>query len=153
VADRRIRVPKRHEEFVQRLTRTSTTTGPFETQADVIAFAAAWGAHHGEWSDIEAGNRDPIRPEVFTRGGYDTLIHLLAFHKAKDVKVLANSSEMEEARAEAFEGYAQSGLDLLATRLRSEVDYTEAILTLAKVEAKKDVSEIGDVDIRLLLSD
>jgi dnd system-associated protein 4 len=152
MADRRINVPKKHEDFVQKLTRSATTTGPFETQADAIAFAAAWGARHSSWTEIEIGTRDPIRPEVFTRGGHDTLIHLLAFHKTKDVKVLASTDEMEEARASVFEGYAQAGLDHLELRLRGEVDYTEAILTQIKMEATKDDEREGNIDIRNLLT-
>jgi dnd system-associated protein 4 len=153
MADRRINVPKKHEDFVQKLTRSATTSGPFETQADVIAFAAAWGARHGAWTEIEIGSRDPIRPEVFNRSKLDTLIYLLAFCRTKDVKVLANNDEMEEERASVFEGYAQAGLDLLELKLRGEVDYTEAILTQVKIEAVQQGTSEEEIDIRSLLSD
>ena len=157
MADRRIQIPQRHEGLVDRLRQDGSatdSTGPFETMADVLVFAAAWAVSQGQWSRMEPGNRDPIRPEVFSRrAGYETLIHLLAFHRTKDMTVLANNTEMEQKRAEIFEGYIQAGLDSLESRLRSETDYTEAILTLTKVEAAKIDREPEELDIREFLGD
>ena len=149
--DRRIRVPKGHHEFIQTLLDTSESTGPFRTQADVLAFAAALGARHDQSAEFDE-TMEPIRPEVFTRQGHDMLINLLAVNKASEAKVLANSEEMEDLRAKVFEEYANAGLSLLRGNLKGELDFTEGLMLLLKREREAEDDE-SDIDLRDLIKD
>ena len=65
MSDRRIRVPKDKVEFVESM--LVTEKGPFESKAQVLGFAAAFGAKYGERVPLVAGSAEPIRLDVFVR--------------------------------------------------------------------------------------
>jgi dnd system-associated protein 4 len=151
MAEHRIRIPKEHQEFIQSLLDTKETTGPFKTQADVLAFAAAVGAKQAIHLDF-AESAEPIRQEIFIRQGYDTLVNLLAVFREGNPDVLASSEEMEDRRIVAFEEYANGGLGFLRNELRGELDLTDAILLLLRKERETQISE-EDIDLRDLVKD
>src|SRR5262245_52148647 len=138
MADRRILIASRQVELVKRLVQSEERTGPFKLQADVLAFAAAFGASRDARSPLGETTRDPIRREVFDRQGYDTLINVLAVHRTKDLLVLADSDAAEDQRATIFEEYACGGLDLIENELKGAVDEQERILLLVAQERKGD---------------
>ena len=145
----RVRVPKHHQEFIQKLMDNDEGTGPFRIQADVLAFAAAIGAQYAQIEPFTEHN-EPIRQEVFDRAGYDTLINLLAIHNSKDPTVLANEKEGE--RITIFENYANGGLSWLKNQLQDSIDYTDELLLLLKKErSKSDNDDPNDIDITELL--
>ena len=149
--DNRVRVPKQHQEFIQKLIDNDEGTGPFRTQADVLAFAAAIGAQYAQVEPFGEHN-EPIRQEVFDRAGYDTLINLLAIHNSEDPIVLANTKEKEGERITIFENYANGGLNWLKKELTGHVDYTDGLLLILKKErSKSDSDDPNDIDITELL--
>lgn len=149
--DNRVRVPKQHQEFIQKLIDNDEGTGPFQTQADVLAFAAAIGAQYAQVEPFDEHN-EPIRQEVFDRAGYDTLINLLSIHNSEDPIVLANTKEKEGERITIFENYANGGLNWLKNELTGHVDYTDGLLLILKKErSKSDNDDPNDIDITELL--
>ena len=136
--DRRIRIASDRAEVVKRLLRTEESNGPFRIQADVLAFAAAVGASRGRRRSFSQSTREPIRQEVFERQNYVPLMNLVAVFANRDAKVLADTDEMEEARAVAFEEYASGGLEILEQELEGAVDYLSAILLIVASERHDD---------------
>lgn len=70
----RIRVAKDKADLVKALTISEGTTGPFQTYADVMVFAATLGAKRKKRSPlgtISSKEPAPIGLEVFVSRGYD----------------------------------------------------------------------------------
>jgi len=134
MAERRIRVPENKVSFIESMLKTAK--GPFELKAQVLGFAAAYGAKYGDRLPIaKASSGESIRQSVFAGEKLDTLINLLAITHTGDPKVLARSDEMEELRTLIFEEFANRGLALLERKLQGEVKYTQSLLLLMN-EAK-----------------
>ncbi len=129
MAERRIRVPEDKVDFIESMLKNAK--GPFEIKAQVLGFAAAYGAKYGERISFTKTG-EPIRHSVFVGEKLDTLIDLLAITESKDPKVLARSDEMEDLRATIFEEYANGGLSMLEEKLKGEVKYTQSLLLLMK---------------------
>ena len=140
MAEHRIRVPKDKVDFIESMLKTAK--GPFETKAQVLGYAAAYGVKYGErLSFAQASSGESIRHGVFVGEKLDTLINMLAITHTGDPKVLARSDEMEELRALIFEEFANSGLALLEGKLQGEVKYTQSLLLLMK-EAQGSSDEV-----------
>lgn len=152
MADRRIRIPDGKGDLVRRLMPSSDGTGPFRYQVDVLAFAAAVGANRDRWIPVEDSDGEPIRQEVFDRQNYTPLINLLAVLKEGDARVLADIDEMEEKRAEIFEGFANGGLEILAEELRGSSDHLETLVLLLAEQGSEAQGEPGEFDLRDLLA-
>ncbi|MFM6077811.1 MAG: DNA phosphorothioation-associated protein 4, partial [Dolichospermum sp.] len=128
----RIRVAKDKAELVKSLTSADGGTGPFQTFADVIVFAAALGVKYKKrvpLGEISKREPAPIRLEVFAVSGYDILIKLIALTETQDIIILSpHGEEHEKQRNGIFEEYANGGLEILQNELRGAVDYSERIL-------------------------
>ncbi|MBD2774649.1 DNA phosphorothioation-associated protein 4 [Iningainema tapete] len=139
----RIRVAKDKADLVKALTSANGTTGPFQTYADVIVFAATLGAKYKKrvpFSEISKREPSPIRLETFNAMGHDWVIKLLGITETKDIKILAvNEHEAEEQRNLIFEEYANGGLEVLQNELRGSVDYTYQVsLFLSKFKVNQE---------------
>ncbi|MBD2429719.1 dnd system-associated protein 4 [Fischerella major NIES-592] len=134
----RIRVAKDKAELVKALTSADGGTGPFQTFADVVVFAAALGAKHKKrvpLGEISKREPSPIPQEQFIVRGYDTVINLIAIVETQDIKVLSFHDEKNnEKRNLLFEEYANGGLEILQAELRGAVDYSERLLLLLMIE-------------------
>ncbi|RCJ28466.1 dnd system-associated protein 4 [Nostoc minutum NIES-26] len=141
----RIRVAKDKADLVKALISSDGGTGPFQTFADVIVFAAALGAKHKKrvpLGEISKREPSPIPQEQFIVRGYDTVINLLAITETQDIKFLSFQEENNnERRNSIFEEYANGGLEILQTELRGAVDYSERILLFLSSERFQDDSE------------
>ena len=152
--DRRIRIASDQAEFVKRLLRTEESTGPFRIQADVLAFAASLGASRRRRRRFSQSTREPIRQEVFERQNYVPLMNLIAVFANRDAKVLADTDEMEEARAVAFEEYASGGLEILEQALKGAVEYeylSAILLIIASERRGEEEAEAEDFGLSKLL--
>ena len=88
----RIRVAKDKAELVKSLTSADGGTGPFQTFADVIVFAAALGVKYKKripLGEISKREPAPIRLEVFAVSGYDILIKLIAFTETQNIIIIS----------------------------------------------------------------
>lgn len=151
----RIRVAKDKAELVKALTSSDGSTGPFQTFADVIVFAAALGAKHKKrvpLGEISKREPSPIPQEQFIVRGYDIVINLLAINETKDINILSfNESNNSEVRNCIFEEYANGGLEILQIEFRGAVDYSERILLFLSSERFQDNQE-DEFDLRKFLS-
>ncbi|MEH1805364.1 MAG: DNA phosphorothioation-associated protein 4 [Nostoc sp.] len=152
----RIRVAKDKAELVKDLTSSDGGTGPFNTFADVIVFAAALGAKHKKrvvLGEISKREPSPIRIEYFASMGNDILIKLLAINETKDIKTLSlNEEEYERQRNHIFEEYANGGLEILQNELRGSVDYSERILLFLSYERMNEEKQDEEFDLTKFLS-
>ncbi|MEH1797374.1 DNA phosphorothioation-associated protein 4 [Nostoc sp.] len=152
----RIRVAKDKAELVKDLTSSDGGTGPFNTFADVIVFAAALGAKHKRrvaLGEISKREPSPIRIEYFASMGNDILIKLLAINETKDIKTLSlNEEEYERQRNSIFEEYANGGLEILQNELRGSVDYSERILLFLSYERTNTEQQDEEFDLTKFLS-
>ena len=140
---RRVSIEKNFADFVQSMTPLEGGGGiaPFATAADLVAFAAAYGASESEPIPVmdKANKPNPIRYEVFVTRNYESLIDLLAAFKQNDVRVLTSSEESLNERVEIFEGYANAGLQLMKKKLDPFADKLEGLeLLLASNRDKSD---------------
>jgi dnd system-associated protein 4 len=151
----RIRVAKDKAELVKALTSGDSSTGPFQTFADAIVFAAALGAKHKKrvpLGEISKREPAPIGQEVFVSRGYELLIKLLGITATQDIKILSsNEEESEHNRIHIFEEYANGGLEILQTELQGAVDYSERILLLLNYEKTNHDQQEGEFDLRKFL--
>lgn len=151
----RIRVAKNKADLVKALVKGSDSTGPFETFADVMAFAASLGVRRKRrvaLGEISVRDPGPISVEIFVSRGYDRVIKLLAITETKDPKVLSPfDATAEEQRNHIFEEYANGGLEILREELRGAGDYTDRILLILMSERFKENEPVGDFDLRNFL--
>lgn len=147
----KIRVAKDKADLVKSLIISKETTGPFQTYADVMVFAAALGARRKKRLPLEEiSKRDPlpIGIEIFISRGYEVAIKLLAIAETKDINILSPSDEnSEEQRIQIFEEYANGGLEILQEELRGSVDYSERLLLLLMSERNKQDRIEGEFDL------
>lgn len=151
----RIKVAKDKAYLVQSLTASETTTGPFETYADVLAFAATLGIKHKRRVPLvgEVSKRDPspIHRETFSAKGYDMVMNLIAIADRGDPKILASNEVSSAERVQAFEEYANGGLEILEEMLRGTIDHLEQILLLLASEDKSTENSENDFDLSAFL--
>jgi dnd system-associated protein 4 len=151
----RIKVAKDKAELVRNLLDAKATTGPFQTYADVIAFAASLGARYQKRvpiNEVSISEPAPISLEIFISRGYDWLIQLLAIAETEDSKILSSyDSKAEEERVKIFEEYANGGLEKLRDELRGAVDYTERLLLILSAERFKEESTDEEFDLSRFL--
>lgn len=151
----RIRVAKDKAEFVQTLVEGDGSTSPFQTYADVLAFAAALGAkakRRVPLGTISTAEPAPISLEIFISRGYDVLMKLLAIAETGEAKILsAYDPNAETQRVQIFEEYANGGLEKLREELRGAVDYTERLLLVLSAERFPEERTAGEFDLTRFL--
>ncbi|MBE9000393.1 DNA phosphorothioation-associated protein 4 [Nostoc sp. LEGE 12447] len=152
----RIRVAKDKAELVKDLTSSNGGTGPFNTFADVIVFAAALGAKHKKrvpLGEISKREPSPIPQEQFIVRGYNTVINLIAIAETQEIKLLSlEEGNNNEKRNYIFEEYANGGLEILQSEIRGAVDYSERILLILSHERFQDNSQEEEFDLSKFLS-
>ena len=150
----RIRVAKDKADLVKALVDIEGTTGPFQTYADVMVFAAALGAKRKKRSPLAAIAKEPspIAVEVFVSRGYDRVFKLLAIAETKDAQILSPfDATAEEKRIHIFEEYANGGLDILRVELRGAVDYSERLVLILSTKRFKQESPQEGFDLSRFL--
>jgi dnd system-associated protein 4 len=152
----RIRVAKDKADLVKALTSSDGGTGPFQTFADVIVFAAALGEKHKKrvpLGEISKREPSPIRLEYFASVGNDVVIKLLGITEIQDINILSiYEEEYETLRNQIFEEYANGGLEILQNELRGAVDYSERILLFLSYERSSLKEQEEEFDLTKFLS-
>lgn len=151
----RIRVAKDKADFVKALMESEGKTGPFQTYADVIVFAATLGMRRKKrvpLSTISKREPAPISLEVFISRGYDLVIKLMAFAEINDPQILSPlDADAETQRAQIFEEYANGGLEVLQEECRGAVDYSERLLLLLMSERDRADQATEEFDLTRFL--
>lgn len=150
----RIRIDRDKADLVNALVNDHGANPPFQTYADVLAFAAVLGAKYKKRIPIINTSKEPapISSEIFISRGYDLVIKLLAIAETKEPKILSPYEiTSEEERALIFEEYANGGLEKLNHELKGAVDYTERILLILSAERFQDNSPKEEFDLTRFL--
>ncbi|MBO1346310.1 MAG: DNA phosphorothioation-associated protein 4 [Hormoscilla sp. GUM202] len=151
----KIKIAKDKANLVKALLDESETTGPFQTYADVMAFAAALGAKRKKRSPLGAAAKKepgPIGLEIFASRGYDVMMKILAIVETQDPKILSSGDpKYESQRIQIFEEYANGGLEVLREQLRGVVDYTEQLLLIMQAERDKPQQSEQEFDLTRFL--
>ncbi|KJH73126.1 DNA phosphorothioation-associated protein 4 [Aliterella atlantica] len=154
MAANRIRVAKDKATLVKDLIVSDNKTAPFQTYADVIAFAAALGAKFNKRSplgEISQQEPAPIGQEHFLSKSYDVLIKLIAIMDSREIKILSYNEEFDTMRTHLFEEYANGGLEIMREELRGAVDYTERLALFLISERFRKKSEQVSFDLTKFL--
>jgi dnd system-associated protein 4 len=149
----RIKIARDKAELVQSLVENNENDlgAPFQTFADVIAFAAALGVKYNQRLPLDSMAKEPspINLDVFVSRGYDLLIKLVAMAATEDPKIIsAYETNAEEERATIFEEYANGGLEKLREELKGAVDYSERILLIMAQNKVKNDTENTEFDLK-----
>lgn len=134
----RVRVAKDKASLVQALIMGKESRGTFETYADVIMFAAAYGGKHQKYIPITTGISNdpaPISLEIFLSRGYDWAIKLIAIAHWQNTNILSPyEAQAQTQRVTLIEQAANGGLELLGEDLRGAVDYSDRLLLVLNQE-------------------
>ena len=144
-----IRISKDKAQIVIGLKKGSEFHGPFETYADVLAFAAALAvkrrARSAALSDTTSKEPDPVGYDIFVSRHYEDLIDLVALYDTRIPSILAKDAVDE--RAKIFEEYADGGLDILSAKLAGSNDHTQRLLLLLGSERESPGEDGGFDDL------
>ena len=151
MADARIKVAKDKASLVKGLLATENSTGPFQTYADIVAFAASIGLKKGKRSPIQGETSKsepaPIHRESMSARGYDSLIHLVSVVATNDPKILAYDEICDEKRIRLFEEYTNAGLEILEDALKGTINYTETLMIF--LDAEREAKSTNDEEFDL----
>jgi dnd system-associated protein 4 len=150
--ERRIGYAKDKTDIIKRLVASEESSGPFELIADALVFAAALGLRRNRRAPLGPAVSEPIRQEVFDRRGYDTMMNLLVLQSDQRAEVLSDSAEATEARAIAFEEYANGGLEILQEELKGAVNTAETTILLINAERVKETAAPEGFDLAQLVT-
>ena len=155
MAANRVRIAKDKADLVKSLISSEHKSSPFQTYADVIAFAASLGNKRkkrlplGEISKREPGSIDV---DIFVSRGYDMAIKLIAIAETKNPKILSHLDEKLEAeRLQIFEEYANGGLEILREELRGAADYSDRLLLILISERDSQPRSTEEFDLSKFL--
>ncbi|WOD40341.1 DNA phosphorothioation-associated protein 4 [Nodosilinea sp. E11] len=132
MADIRIKVAKDKSKLVKALRAGEGSTGPFQTYADVVTFAAAFGFSKKNRVPFEQASKrdpDPIPGDQFKNRG---LIDLIAITETQNPNILSSSDEQVQEKARIFEEYANGGFELLEDKFGGVGDISKQIFLFIK---------------------
>jgi dnd system-associated protein 4 len=145
MADIRIKVAKDKAKLVKALRAGEGSTGPFQTYADVVTFAAAFGFSKKKRVPFEQASRrdpDPIPGDQFKNRG---LMDLIAIAETQNPNILSSSDEQVQEKARIFEEYANGGFELLEHQMNGAGDISKQILLFVKSTEKR--FDLEDIDV------
>lgn len=130
MAEGKIRIPKDKVKLIKELTDGDSDKKVFDSMADCMTFAAAYGYSRGKRISFNETASDPIRYHIFEGRNYDTFFHLLAMYIENDAHVLGDTDEMFLKRAKIFEEYSNGGLDLLQYELSNNSNAIDPLFAI-----------------------
>ena len=141
----RINYDKCHETLLNELVRSEKSSGPFETKAKCLTYAASFAAEFGPEKGRKpiAGTKMDLRYDAFSSRDFEDFICSLAVFATKDVKLLENNEETSTKRVRICEEFANYGLERLAAELKGEGNKTDGIALLLSKSTSEGVEEDG----------
>ena len=153
VSDLRVHRPRDKEQLIQQL--QVSHDGIFSSMAETLVFAAclAW-SRGGEVEEIKQSG-ETIRYDVFRKmDGVEAVIDAIAvLSRPGDALILSEDRTPE--RIEIFEGYANSGLNILQGEIRSNhLSVADTLIDLVRDAGRTGRDNASGVpdDIRKLLA-
>ena len=124
----------------------------FETNGDILTFAAALGFKHQKRTKLgkrSTKNPDPVLQDQFRD---PHIINLIAVLETGDPGILATNEECDKKRVTIFEEYANSGLEILQRELEGVVNYLDQLLLMLSLDQNPSTSmEEEDFDLTSFL--
>ncbi len=155
MAANRIRIAKDKADLVKSLISSEHKSSPFQTYADVIAFAASLGNKRKKrlpLGDISKREPGSIDLDIFVSRGYDMAIKLIAIAETKNPQILSHlDAELEAERLQIFEEYANGGLEILREELRGAADYSDRLLLILISERDSQPRSTEEFDLSKFL--
>lgn len=148
----RVQISEDKAELVKALRDAEDRTEPFQSYADVLAFAGMLGISRSKRSPLGKFSRkdpDPVPQDQFRQTG--ALISLVAAISEENLRVLLPTEECDAVRVQIFQGFVNGGLEILQTELQGVVDYAEQILLMLKSEREKENSGVEEFDLSRFL--
>ena len=149
---RRIRYGKCHAGLIDELVKSKGSTGPFDTKARCLVYAAGYAASFGPEKGrkkLPESTAEALRYSTFTDLEYfDEFLLSLAILVKQDIKILEDKVGDDSAvnsRIEIFEEFANYGLERLGESLKSEHDKTDGI-NLLLLGASDTTAENSAID-------
>ena len=141
----RINYDKSHEGLLNELVRSDKTSGPFETKAKCLTYAASYGSEFGPEKGRKpiSGTKMDLRYDAFSSRDFEDFICSLAVYATKDIKLLETNEETATERVRIFEEFANCGLERLAAELKGEANKTDGIALLISKSKSQKVEEDG----------
>jgi dnd system-associated protein 4 len=147
MADIRIKVAKDKAKLVKALRAGEGSTGPFQTYADVVTFAAAFGfSKHNRipFQEVSRRDPDPIPGDQFKNRAIMDLIAVMA---TRDPNILGHSDEKLQEKGQIFEEYANGGFEILENHISGVTNVSKQILLLVKSsETTFDLEQLDVLD-------
>lgn len=143
---RRINYAKNHESLLEELVRSSDNSGPFETKARCLIYAASFGTSFGSddgRKEMPEKKGESIRYDVFQSPDFEDFIASLAVFAKKDIKILEDNEDAANERVTIFEEFANCGLERLESELKGEANKTDGIALLLSKNYSDRVEEDG----------
>ena len=143
---RRINYAKCHEALLNELVRSNENSGPFETKARCLVYAASFGASFGPENGrkpLPERKGESIRYDIFANQGSEDLICSLAVFATNDIKILEDNEDTANERVTLFEEFANCGLERLGSELKGEGNKTDGIALLLSKNFSDRVEEDG----------
>ena len=137
---RRIQYAMKYEDLLADLVRSRESTGPFETKAKCLIWAAAFATSVGGRENrkkLSSDTGEPIRYDVFASQSFEDFICALGVFATQDINMLKDSEDIANQRVEIFEEFADYGLERLDAEMKGVVNKSErlSLLLLRKEEA------------------
>ena len=149
MAERRIYIDKDLVDFVKTLSDSDSDKRIFNSMAQCMAFAAAYGYNNKNRQPIERAPPTMVAPinfQIFENANLDSLFVLLALASEKEYKkVLSNSEKSSDLRITIFEEYAKGGLKLLKKELTGFINYLDPTVE-AMLNSKNIIIGSGSFD-------
>lgn len=90
----------------------------FETEADLLAFAAVLGYHKGQ--RLELGSKDQVAPiELFIKRQLDGIFDLICIAETGDETLFYDNADSISKRIQIFEEYAKGGLKIIDDKYKA----------------------------------
>ena len=134
---RRITYAKCHAGLIDELVRSKDSTGPFDTKARCLVYAAGYGASFGPEKgrkELPEKTAEPLRYSTFSDlENFEEFILSLSILVKQDIKILEDKvgdDTIVNSRISIFEEFANYGLERLGEELKSDHDKTDGIKLL-----------------------
>jgi len=148
----RVQISEDKAELVKALRDAEGGTGPFQTYADVLAFAGMLGISRAK--RVQLGKFSRKDPDAVPQDQFRNnlaIISLIAAISTEELRILLPDEECDAIRVQIFQEYVNGGLEILQTELQGIVDYSEQILLLLNIERNKEKVNTEEFDLSRFL--
>lgn len=148
----RVQISEDKAELVKALRDAEEGTGPFQTYADVLAFAGMLGISRAKRVQLGKFSRkdpDAVPQDQFRNNS--AVISLVAAISTEELRILLPGEEYDAIRIQIFQEYVNGGLEILQAELQGTVDYSEQILLLLNAERDQEKADVEEFDLSRFL--